>query len=217
VRPSGGHHLFAASDPAGTPCPVCKWPLVFRKARRVYMWPIGPRVRNILRHPILSRSLEDQFQRVRRGDWYDDATGGSLYAEFRARTGLQPGFAHKGIAWKISNDPMAVTDYKSVTPVFATPMSIPKKIREKVSHSRPVPRSLFRARMQFCTPYAQTCMHTPRTAGGWVRAAHVVASWIQTADFSAETLLRSRRQRLGCAGRPNQRRTHAIHRVGRHP
>lgn len=50
IRPLGGHHLFEAADPPGTECPVCGWRLVFRKAKRVYMWPIGARVRNLVRN-----------------------------------------------------------------------------------------------------------------------------------------------------------------------
>lgn len=157
IQPEAGHHLFSADDPDGTACPVCGWALVSRRAEVVIMFPIGnarhslltsshsygypyvlcgstgPRVRNYMRQPLLLQDLEYQFARRHEQGWIDDAYDGTIYKEFAARRGLEPGKAWRAIGWKMTNDPIDVdkTQKGSFTPVWFTPMSFSPMVRKK--------------------------------------------------------------------------------------
>jgi hypothetical protein len=126
--------LFSSDDPQGSRCPVCSWALDRRHSncKRVYMWPVGSRVRNMFRQPVLREALRQNARIPRRPEWIDDINDGALYEELARRTNLRDKF-WAAIPCKISHDPADVntTGSKSLTPVFATPMSLGSQLRNK--------------------------------------------------------------------------------------
>jgi hypothetical protein len=136
IRPQGGHHLFLPTDPPGSKCPVCEWSLVPKKAEKVIMVPLGPHVRNTLRHPLGARSLEYQFKRFvppkRDGKyrWITDSYDARVYRNFNKRHHIRRGFEWRAMAYKLTADPLVVTNTKmSLTPVVLTNMSMHPRVR----------------------------------------------------------------------------------------
>lgn len=124
IQPEHGHHLFNDADPEGTLCPICGWSLERKRAEKVYMFPIGPRVRNILRNPVATADLGRQFSRPRRDGWISDVWDGDLYKEFVRRHNHTAESPWRAMAWKMSNDPVEMTlNGVSMTPVWFTNMS----------------------------------------------------------------------------------------------
>jgi hypothetical protein len=136
IRPEGGHHLFLPGDPPGTLCPICGWSLVPQKAEKVIMIPLGPRVRNTLRHKIGQRTLEYQFKRyvppLRNGKrWIMDSFDGKAHIAFNRRHKIKAGEEWRAMAWKLTADPVVITNSeKSFTPVVLTNMSQHPVIRK---------------------------------------------------------------------------------------
>lgn len=134
--PEYGHHLFLMDEPDGTRCPVCGWQLIAKKAEKILMIPLGPRVRNTLRHPVGLGSLEFQFQRdvpvsEPGSRWIQDSFDGRVHQAFNKHHGVRRGKEWRAMAWKATSDPFTGTETgASYTPTVLTNMSMHPTVRK---------------------------------------------------------------------------------------
>jgi hypothetical protein len=97
------------------------------------MMPVGPRLRNMMKQPVIREALRRQFDRPDREGLIEDAFDSALFREMRARVGLTKETFWSTVYCKMTNDPAEVVNSgsKSFTPVWGTVMNLPSKVRGK--------------------------------------------------------------------------------------